>query len=91
MHGRCSYTAQTAWIQNATVRDNVLMGRAFDAALYAAVIDACALQPDLDLLAAGDLTIAAFIAHSIAEHQAQTYCVDNPSKRMNGPQVWTRN
>ena len=53
VHGRCSYTAQTAWIQNATVRDNILMGRAFDAALYAAVIAACALQSDLDLLAAG--------------------------------------
>ena len=57
MHGRCSYTAQTAWIQNATVRDNILMGRALDTALYAAVIVACALQPDLDLLAAGGLAM----------------------------------
>jgi len=53
VYGRCSYTAQTAWIQNATVRDNILMGRAYDAALYGAVIDACALQSDFDLLAAG--------------------------------------
>ena len=53
VYGRCSYTAQNAWIQNATVRDNILMGRDFDAAQYAAVIAACALQSDFDLLAAG--------------------------------------
>ena len=54
VHGRTSYTAQTAWIRNASVRDNILMGRAYDAALYAAVISACALQSDFDLLAAGE-------------------------------------
>ena len=54
MYGRTSYTAQNAWIRNASVRDNILMGREHDSALYAAIIAACALQSDFDLLAAGD-------------------------------------
>jgi len=73
--GRCSYTAQTAWIQNASVRENILMGRAFDAALYAAVIDACALQPDLDLLAAGGLA-KKFRDAEFLEHQCISNCVN---------------
>ena len=27
VYGRTSYTAQNAWIRNASVRDNILMGR----------------------------------------------------------------
>ena len=53
VRGRCSYTAQDAWIQNASLRDNVLMGQPWDRTRYRAVIAACALQPDIDLLAAG--------------------------------------
>ncbi len=63
VYGRCSYTAQTAWIQNATVRENILMGRAYDAALYDAVIAACALQSDFDLLAAGVSSVVHFPSH----------------------------
>lgn len=53
VRGRCSYTAQDAWIQNASLRDNVLMGQPWDRTRYRAVVAACALQPDIDLLAAG--------------------------------------
>lgn len=43
--------------QNATIRENICFGRAFDADKYwKAVRDAC-LEPDLDVLgASGDLT-----------------------------------
>ncbi len=53
VRGRCGFSAQDAWIRNASLRDNVLMGQPWDYARYWAVIDACALQPDLDQLIAG--------------------------------------
>jgi len=48
--------AQQAWIQNATVRDNVLFGKPLDEERYNRILDACALRPDLQILPAGDLT-----------------------------------
>ncbi|KAJ7064091.1 ABC protein [Mycena amicta] len=54
--GRVAYCPQTAWIQNATLRDNVLFGRPFDEERYWRVIEDSCLLPDLKLLADGDLT-----------------------------------
>jgi ABC-type multidrug transport system fused ATPase/permease subunit len=51
-----AFCSQYAWIQNATVKDNILFGKEMDDAWYAKVIEACALQPDLDMLPNGDLT-----------------------------------
>ena len=51
-----AFCPQYAWIQNATVRDNILFGKEMDKAWYKEVIEACALQPDLDMLPQGDLT-----------------------------------
>ncbi|OWB79030.1 hypothetical protein B5S32_g3239 [[Candida] boidinii] len=44
------------WIQNATVKDNILFGKDFDQEKYRTVIKACALENDLDILPAGDRT-----------------------------------
>ncbi|CDF88753.1 ZYBA0S03-01178g1_1 [Zygosaccharomyces bailii CLIB 213] len=44
------------WIQNATVRDNIIFGSPFDRAKYRKVVTACSLDADLDILPAGDLT-----------------------------------
>lgn len=54
--GRVAYVPQQAWIQNATLMDNILFGKAFDKKLYNQVIDACALGPDLAMLPGGDQT-----------------------------------
>ncbi|CAD0110783.1 unnamed protein product [Aureobasidium uvarum] len=51
-----SYCPQYAWIQNATVKENITFGKPFDQDWYDAVVDACALRPDLDMLPNGDLT-----------------------------------
>ena len=53
---RLAFCAQSPWIQNATVRDNVLFSRAFDQRRYDAALDACALRDDLAALPAGDAT-----------------------------------
>ncbi|PIL29785.1 ATP-binding cassette transporter [Ganoderma sinense ZZ0214-1] len=54
--GTVAYCPQSAWIQNATVRDNITFGRPFDEERYwQAIHDAC-LEADLDLLPNGDMT-----------------------------------
>ncbi|KAI9463347.1 ABC transporter [Lactarius psammicola] len=54
--GSVAYCSQSAWIQNATIRDNICFGRPFEAERYwKAVHDAC-LEPDLDVLPNGDMT-----------------------------------
>uniref|UniRef100_A0A3Q3GZE6 ABC-type glutathione-S-conjugate transporter n=1 Tax=Labrus bergylta TaxID=56723 RepID=A0A3Q3GZE6_9LABR len=54
--GSVAYVPQQAWIQNATVQDNVIFGRDKLKSWYNRVLEACALMPDLDILPAGDAT-----------------------------------
>lgn len=51
-----AFCPQYAWIQNATVKDNVLFGKDYDRVWYNKVIDACALRPDLEMLPNSDET-----------------------------------
>jgi ABC-type transport system involved in cytochrome bd biosynthesis fused ATPase/permease subunit len=51
-----AFCPQYGWIQNTTVKQNVVFGRDFDERWYDAVIDACALRPDLEMLPSGDMT-----------------------------------
>ncbi|KAG1827732.1 ABC transporter [Suillus variegatus] len=54
--GSVGYCAQVAWIQNATIRENICFGRPFEEERYwKAVRDAC-LEPDLEMLPNYDLT-----------------------------------
>uniref|UniRef100_A0A8C7YTQ9 Uncharacterized protein n=1 Tax=Oryzias sinensis TaxID=183150 RepID=A0A8C7YTQ9_9TELE len=54
--GSLAFVPQQAWIQNATLRDNILFGSPHEEKRFQEVIQACALGPDLKLLAAGELT-----------------------------------
>ncbi|XP_043408329.1 ATP-binding cassette sub-family C member 2 isoform X2 [Chelonia mydas] len=56
IQGSVAYVPQQAWIQNATLKDNILFGLELDEARYQRVVEACALLPDLKLLPGGDLT-----------------------------------
>lgn len=47
---------QQAWIQNATLKDNILFGTPHEEKAFQKVIEACALAPDLKLLPGGILT-----------------------------------
>jgi ABC-type multidrug transport system fused ATPase/permease subunit len=51
-----AFCPQYAWIQNATVKQNITFGKEYDRKWYNKVIDACALRPDLEILPSGDLT-----------------------------------
>nr|UOU03334.1 ATP-binding cassette subfamily C1-1 [Brachionus rubens] len=54
--GSISYVPQQAWIQNATVKENILFGTPYDEAFYNKVLKSCALVTDLSILTAGDKT-----------------------------------
>lgn len=54
--GSIAYVSQQAWIQNATLQDNILFGKALNKSVYNSVIEACALTPDFKMLPAGDQT-----------------------------------
>ena len=54
--GKISYAAQSAFIMNATLRDNILFGAEYDESKYNDVLEMCALVPDLSQLQAGDMT-----------------------------------
>ncbi|KAJ7770817.1 hypothetical protein DFH07DRAFT_1057900 [Mycena maculata] len=51
-----SYAAQESWVQNETIKENILFGAEFDAERYKKVIYQCALERDLELFEAGDAT-----------------------------------
>lgn len=51
-----AFCPQYAWIQNATVRENIVFGTDYRRSWYDEVVDACALRPDLDMLPHGDMT-----------------------------------
>ena len=54
MQGSVAYVPQQAWIQNATLRDNILFGKGFRYTKYDRILEACALKPDLQILPGGD-------------------------------------
>ncbi|CAH1801693.1 unnamed protein product [Owenia fusiformis] len=53
---KISFAAQKAWLINATLKDNILFGEPYEKKRYKRVLQACALQPDIDILPAGDQT-----------------------------------
>ncbi|KAI8844889.1 hypothetical protein BC829DRAFT_445862 [Chytridium lagenaria] len=54
--GGVAYVAQTSWLMNATIRDNICFGEEFEEGRYGRVVRACALEKDLESFEAGDLT-----------------------------------
>ncbi|CAL1547665.1 unnamed protein product [Lymnaea stagnalis] len=53
---RVAYVPQEAWIQNASLKENILFGSPYSSDKYQKIVNACALQPDLDILPAKDDT-----------------------------------
>ncbi|CAK9253360.1 unnamed protein product, partial [Sphagnum jensenii] len=56
INGKVAYVPQHAWIQNSTLRQNIIFTNQFNENYYKKVIESCALEPDLKILAAGDMS-----------------------------------
>ena len=54
--GKMAYCSQLPWIQNMTVRENILCGEAYDQERYAAAVEACDMSDDMRSFADGDET-----------------------------------
>ncbi|KAI2497361.1 hypothetical protein MHU86_17126 [Fragilaria crotonensis] len=54
--GKVAYVAQSAWILNTSVRDNILFGSPYDETRYQRVLEVCQLTHDLEMLDDGDMT-----------------------------------
>ncbi|UYV77758.1 hypothetical protein LAZ67_15002177, partial [Cordylochernes scorpioides] len=54
--GQVTYCPQHPWIQNTSLRNNITFTRGFEPLKFRKVVQACALEPDLDVLPDGDLT-----------------------------------
>ncbi|KAH9804124.1 ABC transporter C family member 3 [Citrus sinensis] len=55
--GTKAYVAQSPWIQSGKIEDNILFGKEMDRERYNAVLDACSLKKDLEILSFGDQTV----------------------------------
>jgi ABC-type multidrug transport system fused ATPase/permease subunit len=56
INGSISYVPQEAWIQNDTLRNNILFYLPYDANKYYHILEICELKPDLESLIGGDMT-----------------------------------
>ncbi|KAG2693450.1 hypothetical protein I3760_08G097800 [Carya illinoinensis] len=54
--GTTAYVAQTSWIRNGTIQENILFGLPLDIERYKEVIRVCCLEKDLEMMECGDQT-----------------------------------
>uniref|UniRef100_A0A803NDN0 ABC-type xenobiotic transporter n=1 Tax=Chenopodium quinoa TaxID=63459 RepID=A0A803NDN0_CHEQI len=54
--GTTAYVAQTSWIQNGTIEENILFGLPMDREKYKEVLRVCCLEKDMEMMEFGDQT-----------------------------------
>ncbi|ESW10908.1 hypothetical protein PHAVU_009G248400 [Phaseolus vulgaris] len=54
--GSVAYVAQTSWIQNATIQENIMFGLPMNREKYEEAIRVCCLEKDLEMMEYGDQT-----------------------------------
>ena len=57
VRGSIACAPQNPWIMSGTIRDNIVFSHEFDPEFYDAVLDACALRPDLETMKDGEMTV----------------------------------
>jgi len=103
--GSMSYAPQVPWLQQTSIKHNILCNEAWNEARYKAVLHACALEHDLKAMPMGDDTPVAEKGLSLsggqrqrvalarcAYREADTYVLDNPISAIDGQtqeHIWT--
>jgi ABC-type multidrug transport system fused ATPase/permease subunit len=103
--GRVSYAMQQPWMQQATIKDNIVCCEPWNEERYKQVIFACALTTDLSIMPLGDATPVAEKGISLSGGQRQrvalaravyriadVYLLDNPISALDDQtqeHVWT--
>ncbi|KAI8055860.1 hypothetical protein BDF22DRAFT_672557 [Syncephalis plumigaleata] len=85
--GSCiAYVAQQVWLQNVSIRDNILFGQSYDSQRYIQVVYACGLERDLESLDAGDATqvgdVGAMLANGLRQRIAIARAVYSHAKHV---------
>ena len=57
MNGSTAYVSQNHWLQNKSVRENILFGEEFDEVWYDTVVEAADLKVDFETFVNGDLKV----------------------------------
>ncbi|OQR85778.1 ABC transporter-MRP [Thraustotheca clavata] len=57
VNGRIAYVAQDPWVQNMSIRENILFGHPYERKKYNSIMEACAITKDLTAYADGDRTL----------------------------------
>ena len=69
--GNIAFVGQEPWIQNLTIRQNILGSASYDAEWYGKVVYACGLEQDIGELPDGDATRAGSAGFSLSGGQKQ--------------------
>ena len=56
INGKMAYVSQQPWIQNLSLKDNIVFNQPYDESKYQEIINVCSLKDDLHLLSNGDQT-----------------------------------
>ncbi|CAL5871981.1 uncharacterized protein PFLUO_LOCUS6238 [Penicillium psychrofluorescens] len=56
VRGRIAYVAQSPWVMNASIRENIVFGHRWDPSFYDLTVEACALLDDFKIMPDGDQT-----------------------------------
>ena len=70
---KISYAAQSPFLQNDTIRNNIMFGQAYDESRYKRTLSECALDDDLKVLANGDDTVVGERGFSLSGGQQARY------------------
>ncbi len=78
LKGSVAYVPQTAYIVNASVKDNILFGLPFNQERYQTAIKAACLQADLDALPAGDTWMHVDACVCFCGRRLGGWCIADP-------------
>ncbi|KHG27828.1 ABC transporter C family member 3 [Gossypium arboreum] len=57
VYGKKAYVPQRPWVQTGTIRENILFGKDMDDAFYESVLEACALNQDIEMWDNKDMSV----------------------------------